>query len=229
MLLRKEVNVKKRIFILILFLLGLISLNGCKAKSDLDNFANNEIPFNFYKSFTLNDNTYDLYCIKNPKLFDQEFTDDMRLIRYLYKRYDKINISKYHNWRINTLYQYEYLVDVKLNNELLEMFNDNIVEKLVEYQISLDMKFEHYNEKKIIEKEFIVDQSKTYDYVYLIDLCIPFKLINRNTTQIYNINIPVKTILAYQDIDQMEFVYDEFVLTTDYHSFFSFDNVQAYY
>ncbi len=229
MLLRKEVNVKKRIFIFILFLFAIITLNGCNAKGDFENIANNEIPFNYYRSFTLNDNMYDLYCIKNPKLFDQEFSDEMLLIRYFYKQYDKIDINKYHNWRINTLYQYEYLVDVELNNELLEMFNNNIVEKLNEYQISLGINFEYYNEKKIIEKEFKIDQSKTYEYVYLIDLYIPFKLINRNMNQIYNINIPVKTILAYQGFDQMEFIYEEFVLTTDYHSFFSFDNVQAYY
>ena len=96
-----------------------------------------------------------------------------------------------------------------------------IKDLLLNYEQKLDIIFEIPVNNSKEEREYVINNNILFEKLYIIDLYIPFRIINESTNQIYYISIPVKNFLAYQQEDDLTIYYDEKKVILDYNKFIS--------
>lgn len=212
--------------LLLLIIVSCTFITSCGKKEGSNDFMNPDgIPFEYYLSFESSNETYDLYIIKNPLLFDGDILNEMYLVNYSYDIFEKEESS---NWIINYYKDYHYYVnDNSINQEFLNDFYNQVQDTIDQYEESLGISLELYEDGHSLNNEFIIDLKKEFSELYLIDLYIPYRIINKTTYQTYLINIPVKTFLGYRNNNQIELIYDNNkTVVLDYELFISSKNVK---
>lgn len=208
----------KKILLLLIFV-SCIFITSCGKKEGSNDSLNSDgIPFEYYTSFKSGNETYDLYIINNPLLFDVEILNEMFLVSYKYNKFQKENSS---NWIINYYKEYHYYVnDNSISQEFLNDFYNQILDTIDLYEESLEISLDLYEDGHILNNEYIIDLQKEFSELFLIDLYIPYRIINKTTYQTYLINIPVKTFLGYRNNNQIELVYDDAKTVVLYYDLF---------
>ena len=208
----------KKILLLLIFV-SCIFITSCGKKEGSNDSLNFDgIPFEYYTSFKSSNETYDLYIINNPLLFDVEILNEMFLVSYKYNKFQKENSS---NWIINYYKEYHYYVnDNSISQEFLNDFYNQILDTIDLYEKSLEISLDLYEDGHILNNEYIIDLQKEFSELFLIDLYIPYRIINKTTYQTYLINIPVKTFLGYRNNNQIELVYDDAKTVVLYYDLF---------
>lgn len=211
--------------LLLLIIVSCTFITSCKKEGSNDSMNPDGIPFEYYLSFESSNETYDLYIIKNPLLFDGDILNEMYLVNYSYDIFEKEESS---NWIINYYKNYHYYVnDISINQEFLNDFYNQVQDTIDQYEESLGISLELYEDGHSLNNEFIIDLKKEFSELYLIDLYIPYRIINKTTYQTYLINIPVKTFLGYRNNNQIELIYDNNkTVVLDYELFISSKNVK---
>ena len=208
----------KKILLLLIFV-SCIFITSCGKKEGSNDSLNPDgIPFEYYTSFKSSNETYDLYIINNPLLFDVEILNEMFLVSYKYNKFQKENSS---NWIINYYKEYHYYVnDNSISQEFLNNFYNQILDTIDLYEESLEISLDLYEDGHILNNEYIIDLQKEFSELLLIDLYIPYRIINKTTYQTYLINIPVKTFLGYRNNNQIELVYNDAKSVVLYYDLF---------
>lgn len=219
----------KRILIFSVLILSLSLLHGCKKKDNAHSDGINDgVPFNYYTSFEYENNQYDLYKVVDPMIITDQLYGNIYKLEYYYNVFKKTNTSS--EWIINYYQQYDYLIsNNNLNENIIDIFYNNITNTLNEYETSLNIELEYFKDSTLLQKEFKINLNKEFNEVFVIDLYIPFKLINKNLNQTYTISVPVKTFLAYRNNDLITIVYNnELFYTLNYNEFISLSNVNCH-
>ena len=194
-------HIKKCSFFLILIIL-IPLLTSCAAASNKKGI--NRIPFNYYENIYFNDIEYQIYTVADEMYFDLNDLDGALI--YYYKEYEKKGTDQ---WIINYYDAYQFRVsDVTIDEKLLDDFYSKvspIIENIEQY---LNLSFETHSDETRLEKEFIIDNIDC-DSVMIIDMYIPFKLVNSLSYETNVIYIPVKTFLAYRNNYKVIMIYDE--------------------
>ena len=210
--------------LLLLILITCVFVTSCNAKGNKNDVPNSDgIPFEYYSTFESENEIYKLYIIKDPLLYTNEFINEMFLLNYEYKTFKKENTN---NWILNYHKEYHYIVDNNLNQEFLKSFNVAILETIAIYEESLGITLDLYEDGFIFNSEYKIEQSKEFSELYVVDLFIPYRVINNTTNQTYLINVPMKTFLGYRNNNQVELYYsDNKIETIDYNIFISLTNI----
>lgn len=219
----------KRILIFSVLILSLCLLHGCGKKDNAHSDGINDgVPFNYYTSFEYENNQYDLYKVVDPMIITDQLYGNIYKLEYYYNVFKKTNTSS--EWIINYYQQYDYLIsNNNLNENIIDIFYNNITNTLNEYETSLNIELEYFKDSTLLQKEFKINLNKEFNEVFVIDLYIPFKLINKTLNQTYTISVPVKTFLAYRNNDLITIVYNnELFYTLNYSEFISLSNVNCH-
>lgn len=210
----------KKISYAFLFLLILV-LTSC---GSYDNDTNTDgIPFVYYDSFVFEDITYEVYEVENIYLFNNENLDN-QIIKYEYEELERNPLST-DEWIINYLQDYDYHMNqIKVEKDVVNKMYENIYNSIIKFEENLKIDLEYYPSDRLIEREFLVDETKEYTSILLIDLLIPYRLVNTKTDQTNIIYIPVKTSLAYRNNDVLEIVFDNLIINVNYSDFISLSN-----
>lgn len=219
----------KRILIFSVLILSLSLLHGCGKKDNAHSDGINDgVPFNYYTSFEYENNQYDLYKVVDPMIITDQLYGNIYKLEYYYNVFKKTNTSS--EWIINYYQQYDYLIsNNNLNENIIDIFYNNITNTLNEYETSLNIELEYFKDSTLLQKEFKINLNKEFNEVFVIDLYIPFKLINKTLNQTYTISVPVKTFLAYRNNDLITIVYNnELFYTLNYNEFISLSNVNCH-
>jgi hypothetical protein len=138
--------------------------------------------FDYYKSYNVDDVTYDIYLPSIPN----------DVIYYTYE-VSKTTTDKA-TWTINYIYEGKYHVKEELESKetWITLYNE-----LVNSKTKLDelcgFEVELYNPYDIIEREItLVNSTKEIISYVSVDYYLPIKLHNKETYEYYLVGIPVK-------------------------------------
>ena len=209
---------KKLILITILILIIIIPLlSSCSAQKGADGPSIGGIPFSEYDEIIFQDNTYKIF-----KAEDNYFNlgNNNSCFIYYYQEYEKMNSE---NWIINYYDTYQIItINKTVDPNLLNEIYNKLKPIINEIELSLNLSFELHNDETPLEKEFIIDNTKEYQNLYILDMYIPFRIQNVYEYETYIIYIPVYTFLAYRNNEVVTFIYDEnHIYDYDYHNFIS--------
>ncbi len=179
------------------------------------------IAFDSYKTIEIENERYEIYKISD----EQYLTIDELNSAFLYN-YQEIKKPSCIQWTINYFEYNEYLQTNNLDTIILNQFYNSIKPLLDNYQSNLSFAFDLYQHNEYLEKEFTIENIYEYNNIYLIDMYIPFQIVNLNSNIEYLIYIPVKTFLCYRINESMKLVLDsEHVINTTYYDFVNSANV----
>lgn len=181
----------KKIILNIFLIISILIFSGCGAAAGPTG-ALSGIPFLYYKEYSYNNKIYTIYALENDAIDYFNGT-----VYYKYTKYNKQDVN---TWIINYIDNNQYYVyssSALLQKEQINEFSNNIKDCLINYQNKLNITFDIYDDETKIEKEFIIENN-TYENIYIIDMYIPFNLLNNETREVYTILVPVKTIIGYQ-------------------------------
>lgn len=217
----------KKIGYLFSIVILITSLVGCAMQKGDADYVDG-IPFVYYDSFACGNKTYEVYQVEQVKLLSSDLTD-IGSIKYDYQEIEKLSSQgDANNWIINYYQNYEYQMEQAiLEKEVLDALYVNILDSLKVYETSLDISFEYYEEGRIVERELVVDSKKDFSSVLIVDLYIPYRVVDTTNIQTYIIYIPVKTSLAYRNNNVIEFVFDDKTIVVDYYAFISLSNSET--
>lgn len=216
---RKVLPIKIIKYFLVL-LLTLI-LTSCAAyKND---FKTDGIPFVYYDSFVYENTKYEVYEVESIYLINSDSSIN-QVIKYEYQELENDNLST-DEWIINYLQDYDYHMNhLEIEKEVIDKLYEKIYDSLMKFEEILAIDLEYYPTERLIEREFLVDEKVEYTSVLLIDLLIPYRLVNKNNNQTNIIYIPVKTSLAYRNNNLLKLVFDDLVIDINYDDFVSLSN-----
>lgn len=207
----------RKIFLLIISIISLTSLISCASNTDKYK-PNDGVPYKKYQSLEYDNTKYSIYCLEYDLTFEELLLNDMiDKFNYTYKELEK---KESNTWIINYYHINKYLTD-ELSIELIDQVYSLVKNLLSNYENILDIVFTIPVNNSEEEREYIIDNSIIFEKLYIIDLYIPFRIINESTNQIYYISIPVKNFLAYQQEDDLTLYYDEKKVVLDYNKFIS--------
>lgn len=205
----------------LLFLIITISiLSGCGAGGSFANGPQGEIhgiPYEYNKTFNALGEDYSLLIINDFEYISLDYSSSS-VIHYMFKEYRKPDASY---WTINYYENNQYIIDPNtLKKEVLNEFYKNINDVLIIYENHLGLKFDAIQDEKVIEKELSTNNLNGCESILVIDILIPFKIINKSNNVSYLIYVPVKTVLGYKYNDELQIVYnDKNIQTINYHHF----------
>lgn len=210
----------KRISYIFLVLLILV-LASCGSYSDENN--TDGIPFVYYDTFVYENVSYEVYEVESVYLINSDSLDN-QVIKYEYQELEKDPLLT-DEWIINYLQDYDYHMNqIRVEKDVINKLYENIYDSIIKFEESLQIDLEYYPNDRLIEREFVVDSNKEYTSVLLIDLLIPYRLVNVSNNQTNIIYIPVKTSLAYRNNDSLELVFDDLTISVSYNDFISLSN-----
>ena len=214
----------KKILLLLILILCIFITSCAKREPNHSDSTVDGIPFEYYNSFHFNEELYDLYIVDNPILLNNDILDEMLLVSYRFDKFQKENTK---TWIINYNKEYNYISNIQnKNQEFLNEFYSQILGILGKYEYSLGINLSVYENGLVLNKEYIIDLSKEFNELFIIDLYIPFRIFNANKNQTYFINVPVKTFLGYRNNNQIELVYeDNNAIVLNYELFISLSNI----
>ena len=144
----------------------------------------------------------------------------MKSIKYDYQEIDKNTSLDTSEWIINYYQDYDYQISkMDLSKEVLNTLYEKVAPSLDNISKKLGITLEYYPDDRIIEREYIVNQSKDFDSVLIVDLSIPYRLVDCSNHQTYIIYIPVKTTLAYRKNADLELILDDKNISLSYEAF----------
>ncbi len=185
-------KVIKNLLIVFLMIIFIPLLTSCGAGGNSGDVQG--IPFKTGISFIYQNETYCIYVVADNNLFSLDFKKNKSLL-YNYKKYENNDVSQ---WTINYIDTYEYIQTSELNDDLLNEINNYIKPYINEYSNLLNISLDTYSQKTNIEKEYTIENNSTYDAIYIIDIYIPFMILNESTFEKILIEVPVKTIIGYE-------------------------------
>lgn len=210
----------KKIITIIVLLLLVNFLFGC-ASNGYDQYVDG-IPFVYYSSFTASDVKYEVYEVEQVALISNDNMNTMKSIKYDYQEIDKNTSLDTSEWIINYYQDYDYQISkMDLSKEVLNTLYEKVAPSLDNISKKLGITLEYYPDDRIIEREYIVNQSKDFDSVLIVDLSIPYRLVDCSNHQTYIIYIPVKTTLAYRKNADLELILDDKNISLSYEAFIS--------
>jgi len=208
----------RKIFLLIISIISLTSLISCASNPKGDTTPTDGIPYKKYQSFKYDNTLYSVYCLEYSLTFEELLLNDMiDKFNYTYKELEK---KESDTWIINYQHTNKYIVD-KLTDEVVEQVYSLVKNLLSSYQNTLDIVFSIPVNNSEEEREYIIDNNIIFEKLYIVDLYIPFRIIDETNSQTYFISIPVKNFLAYQQEDDLTIYYDEKKVVVDYNKFIS--------
>lgn len=226
-------RIKKYTIVLILFL-SMILYTGCAAGgtgnvgSDSDQNPNkstieyNAKDFIQVCRFTYNEDMYAVGRLNSFALFtDLQSNDKPNFVYYIeeYKMDNTVNVS---NWTINYKQDVTSIIcEVPLEEAFVNMVYENIRTSLKEVSLMLDITLDYYYNLFDVEKELLVDMNNEFQSVYVVDLYLPYLLQNQTKNQAYIINVPIKSILAYLNNENLKLILDDEEIEIPYESFIS--------
>ena len=216
-------KITKYISLIILFIAFFIT--GCASTSPNDKGENaiDGVAYYQYKQFEFEEILYSIYSLEKVNFIDEAIEYEYSALKYFYTEYNKLNVNEWTlNYYQDTLRKFN---DPNTPKELFKTFYLNIQDSLNEYQKELGLIFDKYENEADFEKEFIVDMSKDFQSILIIDLYLPYQLKNENSKQIYYLNVPVKSCIAYRNGDYLSFEYDNKNITILYEAFISLNDV----
>lgn len=211
----------------IFIIIFLLFLTGCGAHGPMGEKGDmmfNGISYTFYKYFDYENETYSIYYIldENMELLNGN-------IIYIYDEYNKEEYDSNINlWTINYLKDNKYYIYNSQNNisnihtsaDFMNKIKNLVETQLKQYEQTLNITFEIYNDEEKIEQEFTIDNTSNYNKIYILDMYIPFAINNLYTYETYTILIPIKTIIGYEEEGKMNFIYaNDNIVSIDYNSF----------
>ena len=216
----------KKCFILVFLIIMIPLLTSCAAGPGGGNqgpSASDGVPFVYYSSFNYNESSYDIFIIKDYEHISLK-ADYNCAMHFSYKEYQKQEVSC---WTINYLENNQYCVIPNyLESDVINSFYENVKNIIKDYENYLNITFDIYQDETIVEKELTATNLENYEKILVIDLLIPFRLVDKYNRQTYNIYIPVKTFLGYKNNDVLKLVYDEnHIIETDYYYFIYSENI----
>ncbi len=217
----------KRIFLSSIIILLLIIVSSCAAgapggNKDEAQGPSDGIPYYQYKTFVYNEETYLIYRPETVDFIDGGINKYTPTLKYYYTEYQKVDASL---WTINYYQDIKRFMSLDSTDKgLIECFYTNIKNSLLEYDALLNFDLEIYESIDDAEKEFVVDMQNTFTSVLVIDVYIPYQLVNQKTHQTYDFNVPVKSFLAYRNNDKLKVVCDDLIFEINYSEFISLSN-----
>lgn len=210
-----------KLFLLLLLIIIVPLVSSCGAQGSKDNSLNG-IPFTQQDELVYNDCIYQIYAAADYKYFDLQKPKTAFI--YYYQEYEKINSD---NWIINYYDIYQLII---INNtiepDLLKEIYNKVKPIISNIETQVNLTFELYEDETPLEKEFIIDNTRDYQKLYILDMCVPFRVQNMMTYETYIIYIPVYTFLAYQNNESVTFVYDNnHIYSINYYDFIYYDNL----
>ena len=216
----------KKIFLSFIFLLLVVALIGCASNPGFKDDAPSSpdgIPFYQYKTFEYNGDLYEIYRLETIDFIDSSINNSISTLKYYYTEYEKLETS---SWTINYFQDLKRFISLEsTDRELIECFYTNIKDTINEYDKLLEIDLEIYTDETNFEKEFIVDFQQSFSSVLVIDVYLPYRLINKTTNETYNFNVPVKSFLAYRNNDSLRILCDNINFEIKYSDFISLSNV----
>lgn len=224
------------LLLLVMFLVSCSAQGGQGTEAPGEPFPEESVDgvnFRYYKEVIYNNQRIEIYEPRSIELINSFNTSQS--IQYIYQKLDKETPL---SWRINYYYQYQVLSNYAERNELTPEYlptENEIKEELIflasntrdslkniENILGLDFVEYDYYEKTLCE--FLIDNKEEND-PYLIIMYVPYCIVNKTTNITYNILIPVKTFLAYENNGLVMFNYGEVTKTISYDSFATLKNI----
>lgn len=212
------------LIILLLFTVTFISCSNGNHGNDINNSKNdNIISFYQFRRFKFKDTEYE---ISKPKdaLFIDQFNKSNNVIKYYYHEYQRLDDanSNLSTWTINYKQEIEkVLANSYDNKDLIYKFYEEIESSILEYSVLFNNNLDYYKNYQEFEKEFIVDMNENFSSVLIIDLYLPYKLVNYSTKEETILNVPIKSFLAYKIDDVIKVIDNDFTVELDYNDFIS--------
>lgn len=170
-------------------------LYGCSPNGDIHNPSSGSA-FIYYDNIKVDNESYRIFVINDVDYLQFDELNPSRMAtKYQYREY---KVDEINNWKINYLDQYQYIIDDELSDEVLNQFYDKIKDLLVDYEDLLNLEFETYYNNTSLEKEYTFENIELYQSILLIDVYLPFRIVDDNQT--YTVFVPVKTFQAYRDL-----------------------------
>lgn len=220
--LKGEVNIKNRkIFLFLIILITITSLISCASRPGggaMEPSVSDGVPYKKFQSFEYENTKYSIYCLEYNSTFEELLLNDM---------IDKFNYSckelerkESDTWIINYQHTNKYISE-EFDDDFINNVYLLIKDLLLNYEQKLDIIFEIPVNNSKEEREYIINNNILFEKLYIIDLYIPFRIVDESTSQTYFISIPVKNFLAYQQEDDLTIYYDEKKVILDYNKFIS--------
>ncbi len=227
---------KKIIFLIIVFVTLLVTYgcamnsnpNGDENEQEHPNFEIPEVNASFtqYKKFSYNGILYTINQVMtiNPINEDTGVIETNMLFKYTeYLKNDVDNIS---NWSINYKQDTtDIIVGNLISKELVLAFYQEINTNLKLLIESINYPFLPHQNIYEIENVLSVNLEEEFTEVLVVELYLPYQLLNEQTNQTYIINVPIGSILGYKNENILKLTIDEEVIILSYDSFINSYNV----
>lgn len=205
-----------------LFILLLIMILASCGFDPID--ASDGIPFIYYDTFTYEDVSYDIFEVEKIYLLDANERVN-QVIKYDSQEIKKEDGFLTDEWIINYQQDYDYQMSlINVKKEVINKMYEEIEDSIKKFEGILNITLEYSPEERLIEREFVVDKNKEFTSVLLVDLLIPYRLVNNQTNQTNIIYIPVKSSLCYLNNEMVELIFDDVVIKMNYGDFINLSN-----
>ncbi len=186
--------------------------------------ASDGIPFIYYDTFTYEDVSYDIFEVEKIYLIDANERVN-QVIKYDSQEIKKEDGFLTDEWIINYQQDYDYQMSlINVDKEVINKMYEEIEDSIKKFEGILNITLEYSEEERLIEREFVVDKNKEFTSVLLVDLLIPYRLVNNQTNQTNIIYIPVKSSLCYLNNEIVELIFDDVVIKMNYGDFINLSN-----
>lgn len=184
-----------------------------------------DLSFNQVMKYTYNDSVYIIKELKDITPIDELSNNNLSNYIFVIKEYDKIKDENVSNWTVNYKIDVsKYLTNIQLEEEFIYNFYSKIESSLNANKIRTSIDIEFYDNIFEIEKELPVDMKKDFTSVFSIDVYLPYQVINQNTSDVFYINVPIKSFLAYKNNDEITISLEEDLILS-YEIFIAASNV----
>lgn len=205
-----------------LFILLLIMVLASCGFNPID--ASDGIPFIYYDTFTYEGVSYDIFEVEKIYLLDANERVN-QVIKYDSQEIKKEDGFLTDEWIINYQQDYDYQMSlINVKKEVINKMYEEIEDSIKKFEGILNITLEYSPEERLIEREFVVDKNKEFTSVLLVDLLIPYRLVNNQTNQTNIIYIPVKSSLCYLNNEIVELIFDDVVIKMNYGDFINLSN-----
>jgi hypothetical protein len=186
--------------------------------------ASDGIPFIYYDNFTYEGISYDIFEVEKIYLIDTNERVN-QVIKYDIQEIKKEDVFLTDEWIINYQQDYDYQMGlINVEKEVINKMYEEIEDSIKKFEGILNISLEYSPEERLIEREFVVDKNKEFTSVLLVDLLIPYRLVNNQTNQTNIIYIPVKSSLCYLNNEIVELIFDDVVIKMNYGDFINLSN-----
>ena len=180
-----------------------------------------------FKTITYENVKYVLYKNNDITFIDQISSKKVTGLKYYVTIFNVgTDALDYTNWTINYKLNNQHIDPLNhVDDEFIRYVYNHLETTILEYQTMFDVELEYYQDIFNIEKEFQIDMNKLSDNIHIIDVYLPIKILNESNQAVFEIYIPIKSLLAYQQINILHLLCDNNIIEVEYGQFINTEGV----